>query len=127
MFLSLTTHRLPAEVRSLLDETAGDVAVRHLPSFAGAQPVRPTPGTRGPHYPTDERNAHRQGDVMVQFVVDERGAMVPGTLRVLRFTSVPFARAVFDMLTHAHFQPATIGGCPVKALVEEPFQFRLSP
>ena len=40
---------------------------------------------------------------------------------------VTIGGGVFDANVDARFQPATIGGCPVKALAQEPFQFRLSP
>jgi hypothetical protein len=51
---------------------------------------------------------------------------VPGTLRVLQYTTTGFAKAVFEALPHMRFAPATVGGCPVAMLVRQPFTFQLT-
>ena len=112
-------HALPVE------RISREVAVLSLPVFRDATRARPLPGNRGPRYPERERNAGREGEVLLDVVLDERGTIVPGTLRLVRYTSAPFVRAVYSALEQMRFAPATIAGCPVKQLVRAPFQFEL--
>jgi hypothetical protein len=42
----------------------------------------------------------------------------------LQATAPPFARSVLEYLLRARFAPMEIGGCPVNALLQEPFEFR---
>ena len=126
LFVSLTTMTHAPAVRTLIGEADRAVGLLQIPLFGNARQVGPTPGLEGPHYPEGERDARHQGEVNAEFVVDENGVMVPGTLRILSYASEAFARAVFEFLGRARFTPATIGGCPVKELVMQPFQFWLS-
>jgi TonB family protein len=126
VFLSLTTREPADTVQPPLDRAARDVSVLSLPVFRDAVPFAPTPGIRGPRYPLGEKSHGIEGDVHVSFVIDERGAVVMPTVRLVRFSGEPFARAVYDALKEMRFTPATIGGCPVKQLVRTPFQFRMA-
>jgi TonB family protein len=125
LFLSLSM-RTPDKSDTLADQRAArDVAVLTLPVYGDARGVMPTAGTRGPHYPIAERNAGLEGEVQLEYVVDDGGSVAPGTLRILAYTRPAFASAVYDFLSSAHFQPATIRGCPVRQLVSQPFRFYL--
>jgi TonB family protein len=68
----------------------------------------------------------REGSVDLSFVVDETGRVTPGTVRLVSFTTAAFAQAVLDIVPRFRLEPATIGGCPVKQLVRQPFQFHLT-
>jgi TonB family protein len=77
-------------------------------------------------YPQEEQRADVEGDVTVQYIIDETGAIAQGTTRVLSYSTEGFARSVFDLLRDARYVPATVGGCPVRQLVGSPFQFRIN-
>ena len=65
------------------------------------------------------------GEILVQFVVSASGVPEMTTFRVLEATDQrlePHARALVASL---RFQPAElVRGCPVRQLVQEPFEFR---
>jgi TonB family protein len=129
LFLSLTTGEPADSLRPpdepTIESIRRDLSILSLPLYRDATEMKPMPGNQGPRYPDRERLANVQGEVLVDFVVDESGAFVPSTLRLVRYTSEGFARAVFDALKPMRFAPATVGGCPVKTLVRQPFQFQL--
>ncbi len=95
-----------------------------------------------PQYPPDLMARGFEGTMYVQFVVDERGDAVPSTLALIR-TDIDrpsdilhydrsseaqlsdFAMAVLPAVRGDHYIPATINGCPVKALAERPFVFKM--
>jgi TonB family protein len=106
--------------------TRRDVAVLSLPQFRDARGVRPAVGQRGPKYPPGVKAVGREGSVDLSFVVDETGRVTPGTVRLVSFTTAAFAQAVLDIVPRFRLEPATIGGCPVKQLVRQPFQFHLT-
>ncbi|MDF1505104.1 energy transducer TonB, partial [Roseisolibacter sp. H3M3-2] len=90
------------------------------------EPVRPVDGTRGPLYPPEARAARREGEVLVQFVVDTAGRVESSTIEILRADAPDFAAAVRETLPGMRFHPGRVGGRPVKQLVQQPFAFRLS-
>ena len=65
------------------------------------------------------------GEILVQFVVNTAGVPEMTTFRVLKASDQrlePHARSVVASL---RFQPAElVRGCPVRQLVQEPFEFR---
>jgi TonB family protein len=87
--------------------------------------VQPKPGNIAPRYPDELRQKNIEGSVRVQFVVDESGSALEGTILILNADHLLFAKAVLDFLEKARFEPATIGGCPVAQVVEQPFTFTL--
>ena len=50
----------------------------------------------------------------VEFVVDANGMYEPGTARVVRASSQPFAESIVAVLPKYKFDPATIDGLPVR-------------
>jgi TonB family protein len=96
-----------------------------VPVVEFSRMVRPRPGGIGPRYPDELRAKNVEGTVRVQFVIDESGSVLEGTILVLSAAHMLFARSVIDFLTHARFEPAMIGDCPVAVVVEQPFNFAL--
>jgi hypothetical protein len=62
------------------------------------------------------------GNGTFEFVVDEHGHVIPATLRTLKTSSPDFALAVEKGLEKLRYQPAVAGTCPVKQVVQQPFQ-----
>jgi protein TonB len=83
-------------------------------------------GARPPAYPEALRNAAIEGRVVVEFVVDERGQAVQGSIRVVQSDNDLFADAVKVALGRLRFTPAEVGGKKVSQLVQMPFVFTLN-
>jgi len=84
------------------------------------------PGVRPPAYPEALRSAGIEGKVVVEFVVDERGQPVQGSVRVVQSDNDLFADAVRAALGRLRFTPAEVGGKKVSQLVQMPFLFTLN-
>lgn len=84
------------------------------------------PGTGNLRYPDQLRQANVQGVVLAQFVVDERGAVEPGTFKALKSDHQLFSNAVELALPAMRFAAAEIGDKKVRQLVQQPFTFSLS-
>lgn len=88
-------------------------------------------------YPPDLRNSGFTGRILMQFVVDTTGHAVPSTIRDLFPAGTPplstdeqvayeqFLRYTRQALELGWFKPASLGGCPVPQLVQQPFSFVL--
>jgi len=83
-------------------------------------------GGEAPEYPVSLRSSGIEGQVLVQFVVNESGRYESGTLKILSSSNPEFAAAVKDALPRMRFSAAQIGGRKVQQLVQMPFQFHLS-
>jgi protein TonB len=83
-------------------------------------------GVRPPTYPEALRSAGVEGKVIVEFVVDERGQPVQGSIRVVQSDNDLFADAVRVALGRLRFTPAEVGGKKVSQLVQMPFVFTLN-
>ena len=82
-------------------------------------------GTIRPQYPEMLRSSGTQGQVIAQFVVNEKGRADPETFRVLSSTHPQFTAAVNRALPYMRFKPAMIRGKPVSQLVQQLFVFKL--
>ncbi|MEO8193250.1 MAG: TonB family protein [Gemmatimonadales bacterium] len=82
-------------------------------------------GTVRPRYPDMLRSAGTEGQVIAQFVVNEKGRADRNTFRVVSSTHALFADAVSRALPQMRFKPASIGGKPVSQLVQQLFVFKL--
>jgi protein TonB len=78
-----------------------------------------------PQYPDALRSSGVEGQVVAEFVVNEKGRADPKSLRILSTTHKLFADAVSRALPQMRFKPARIGGKPVSQLVQQAFVFRL--
>ena len=79
------------------------------------------------HYPDMLRSGRISGEVLAQFVVDTNGHALPETFKVIKSTHDLFSQSVKVAVPDMRFAPATIGGKPVRQLVQMPFQFTISP
>jgi len=79
-----------------------------------------------PEYPSQLRSARIEGQVLVQFVVDEKGRAQMNTFKVLRSSDNAFSESVKIAVSETAFHPAEIGGRKVKQLVQQPFKFASS-
>ncbi|HEY5061348.1 MAG TPA: M56 family metallopeptidase [Gemmatimonadaceae bacterium] len=94
--------------------------------FQVERTVSPRPDNRAPRYPDVLRSAKIEGEVLAQFVVGPDGLADTSTFKVVRSTHSLFTDAVRSALPRMRFNPAKVGGLPVKQLVQMPFQFNLS-
>jgi len=117
------------------------VRMAAMPMFSMAMP-RSTQVVqrRPPHitYPQESRAAFTQGELILQFVVDTSGRVQTNTIHDKWPADLPrlsgwkaehyqsFLNAVKWGLSSARYDPATIGGCKVLQVVEQPFSFTLS-
>jgi periplasmic protein TonB len=76
-----------------------------------------------PRYPDELRGLGLNGEVVVEYVVTAEGRVTRGSLRVVRSTHPAFSRAVIDVLVHARFNPARVGGRSVAVLVQQKIRF----
>ena len=75
-----------------------------------------------PLYPSQLRDARVNGQVLVQYVIDERGAPQMESFKVLKSSDAEFSESVRRAVTKMSFFPAEIGR-KVKQLVQQPFTF----
>ena len=127
-------HREPAALLRLRVTTTQPTDRVSLPRFRVSLPITwiTSPlvpadrlSARPPEYPRTLRERGIEGMVIAQFVVDREGRMEPNTLRFLRARHVEFVDAVIRVLPGYRFKPARVGRCPVRQLVQLPFEFRL--
>jgi protein TonB len=83
-------------------------------------------GGPSPVYPEGLRSSGIEGEVMVQFVVNENGRYEPGTLKILDSSNPQFSAAVKAALPLMRFSAARVGGQKVQQLVQIPFEFHLN-
>lgn len=83
-------------------------------------------GSAVPKYPDMLKQAGVEGEVLAQYIVDETGTPMPGTLKVLKSTHELFLAAVKEAVPNIRFTPAEVGGRKVKQLVQQPFVFGLA-
>lgn len=88
--------------------------------FQVEKPATPI-GTQTLAYPAGVRGVG--GDVIAQYVVDQNGLVEMSSFKVLRPADPRLISAVKAALANWHYQPASVGGRPVKQLVQQEFQF----
>lgn len=133
----------------IINRMTGGIVVAFVllasPSFASAQETRTSNGTveqtyldfqvdqpvriktgAPPVYPERLRAAGVNGQVLVQYVVDEKGVAQMATFKVLRSNNVAFTDAVKRAVAETQFQPAEVDGRKVRQLVQQPYTFSLS-
>jgi len=76
-----------------------------------------------PVYPSQLRDARVNGQVLVQYVIDEKGAPQMESFKVLKSSDAEFSESVRRAVTKMSFYPAEIAGKKVKQLVQQPFLF----
>jgi TonB family protein len=78
-----------------------------------------------PRYPDALKSVNVTGEVVASYIVDARGRVEPGSIKILSATHKLFGDAVRRALLDARFRPAQVGGQSVRQLVEQPFIFKL--
>ena len=95
--------------------------------FQVEHPAKQLPDGVVLRYPDMLRAGKTSGQVLAQFVVDTNGRALPETFKIIRSTHDLFVQSVKEALPEMRFAPATIGGKPVRQIVQMPFQFSISP
>ena len=90
--------------------------------FQVEQPVKPR-SMRTPVYPDRLRSAGIEGQVLVQFVVDENGNAQMNTFKVIKSTDNELTESVRRAVNGSTFIPAEVRGHRVKQLVQQPYMF----
>lgn len=78
-----------------------------------------------PVYPPALLRNRTEGEVLVQFVVNESGVAEMASFRVVRSTNVEFTEAVRTAIQSTRFTPAKLNGNNVRQVVQQPFAFSL--
>ncbi|HSJ63376.1 MAG TPA: TonB family protein [Gemmatimonadaceae bacterium] len=89
------------------------------------KPALPLEGNVPPRYPEMLRTARVEGLVDVEFVIDARGRLRPGSIVVRRADHPEFLGAVRVALAAYRYLPAEVGGVPVAVRVRQRFVFAL--
>jgi protein TonB len=84
------------------------------------------PGSAAPRYPETLRSLGVEGQVIAEFVVDDKGHAEERSVRFVRSDNQLFEDAVRVALRRMRFIPAEVGGRKVKQLVQMPFVFTLA-
>jgi TonB family protein len=123
-FASSATHSTGDPTASPGDRVPGGVG---LPAYDASQVDTPVSmiGTFRPDYPAALRSAGVEGQVVVQFVVNEAGRVDRASVRIVSASNDVFAFSVTTSLARMRFTPARIGSRAVAQLVQQMFVFRL--
>ena len=93
-----------------------------------------------PAYPTELEHAGYEGSLGIEFVVNADGSVEPSTVRLAwsTFNAPPsgtlgragvhladFITAIMTSLNSARFLPGTVGGCAVRELSAQPYNFKM--
>lgn len=82
-------------------------------------------GGMSPRYPETLRSSGTEGQVIAQFIVNEKGRADRESFKVVSSTHPLFSDAVKRALPGMRFRPAQIAGKPVSQLVQQLFVFKL--
>jgi TonB family protein len=77
-------------------------------------------------YPAAQREAGEGGSVLLSFIIDESGAVIPNTVEVLESSSEVFEEPAMRVARRMRFSPAIAMGQKVKMKVEIPVTFQTS-
>lgn len=83
-------------------------------------------GNVSPDYPSSLRETGVEGQVVVEFVVNENGRVDMSSVKIVESSHALFTSSVRTALPKMRFSPAKIGGTAVKQYVRQPFTFRLT-
>jgi TonB family protein len=74
-----------------------------------------------PRYADELRSQGIPGGVTLRFVIDETGKVADRSYRFAEPSEIPFGEAALAVLPRLRYEPARIGNCAVKQLVQESF------
>lgn len=98
---------------------------RNYAEFEVERAVSPISGTIV-EYPEAMRSSGAEGQVLAEFVVNERGRVETSSFKVLESTNSAFTAAVRSALSKMRFRPAQIGKTNVSQVVQQAFVFKLN-
>ncbi|HEX8851612.1 MAG TPA: energy transducer TonB [Gemmatimonadaceae bacterium] len=101
------------------------VAALLVPRFEAATDVRWATRPRVPSYPFEMQREGVDGRVVFDFVVRADGTIAPETFTLASATGRQFVQSALRTFNEARFVPATVEGCPVPTIVEQPFSFTI--
>lgn len=78
-----------------------------------------------PVYPRSLLNSRIMGRVLLRYVVGEDGRAEPSTIRIIAMGDPAFGRSAIAAIESARFTPASAGGCPAKAQVQQTIRFTI--
>lgn len=78
-----------------------------------------------PDYPVGLRAQGIEGRVVMRYVVDERGKLAAGTIRVIAASRQEFINAAITAVSKSRFKPAQTAGCSVPTLLEHVVRFTI--
>lgn len=76
-----------------------------------------------PVYPSQLKSAGVEGQVIVQFIVDENGNAQMDSFKVLRSNDNAFSESVRKAVSLTTYFPAQLQGRKVRQLVQQPYRF----
>lgn len=111
-----------AKAQTPATQTASAASSQTYLDFQVEQPVK-IKSAVAPQYPERLRNAGIEGQVIVQFIVDENGNALMDSFKVLRSNDNAFSDAVKKAVSNTTYSPAEIKGQKVRQLVQQPYKF----
>lgn len=80
-----------------------------------------------PIYPAELIQKGVEGSVLTNFVIDTTGRADTATIEIFQATHALFAQSVRTAIPDMRFSPAMVQGRKVRQVVEQRFQFRITP
>jgi TonB family protein len=96
-----------------------------LPAWDGDVKMPAPIGGSLPKYPEIAVEHHIEDSLLVRYVIDEQGKVVPETIFFENGTYQDFVQSVRNWLPRAKYRPGHIGTCAVKVLAEQPFKYSM--
>ena len=111
-----------ASAQTPVTQASNDASSQTYLDFQVEQPVK-IKTAAAPVYPDRLKNAGVEGQVIVQFVVDESGRALMESFRVLRSNDNAFSESVRKAVSSTTYFAAEIQGKKVRQLVQQPYKF----
>ena len=86
-----------------------------------------TEGSAAPVYPPELIQQGIEGSVLTNFVIDTTGRADSTSIQILQATHALFVQSVRMAIPEMRFSPAMVQGRKVRQMVEQRFQFRITP
>jgi TonB family protein len=86
-----------------------------------------TEGSAAPLYPSELIEQAVEGSVLTTFVIDTTGHADTATIQILQPAHPLFVQSVRTAIPGMRFSPAMVQGRKVRQVVEQRFQFRITP
>jgi protein TonB len=121
--LACAANRKPAAQRPCAASSSGTSSVVYDTSQVHTKPILATIPQLS--YPDRARSEGRQGRVVIAFIINADGRPEPSSVAVLTSLDFDLDRAAADWVRAATFEPACLGGRPVRVRIRMPVDFRI--